>query len=123
MTGSLAPASCAGVHTLRLRQSSDICGESGMSVAWLTPIGRVGAGGWMQVLPHLVPSSTPLHGCGAWASRKRSAPTGAAANGMPLNTFTPGAVSAPRTEPSAVRTVVPSDEDCASAPDTAASEA
>src|SRR6187455_3467886 len=119
MTGSLSPAVLAGVHTLRLRQSSDIGGESGMSVAWLTPIARVGAGGWMQVLPHLVPSSTPLHGCGACASRKRSAPTGAAANGMPLNTVTPSAAVAPRTEPRAVRTVVPSDGPCAPAPDTA----
>src|SRR6186713_1103126 len=122
MTGSLSPAVLAGVHTLRLRQSSEMAGESGMSVAWLTPIGRVGAGGWTQVLPHLVPSSTPLHGCAGCASRKRSAPTGAAANGMPLNTLTPGAASAPRTEPSAVVTVVPSAGACASAPDTAASE-
>ncbi len=49
-----------------------------MSVAWLTPIARVGAGGWMQVLPHLVPSRTPSHAAGACAGWKRSAPTGAA---------------------------------------------
>src|SRR5215467_14606522 len=104
MTGSLSPALAAGVHTLRLRQSSDIGGESGMSVAWLTPIGRVGAGGWMQVLPHLVPSRIPVHGCGGCASRKRKLPTGAAANGMPRNSDTPG-VAVPRTAPCLVVTI------------------
>src|SRR5690606_13265068 len=100
MTGSFSPEVLAGVHTLRLRQSSDIGGESGMSVAWFGPIARSVAVGWMQVLPHFVPSSTPLHGLGAWASRKRRLPTGAAAKGMPLNKVTPSTLAGPpRTRP------------------------
>src|SRR5690606_37085011 len=105
MTGSFSPEVLAGVHTLRLRQSSDIGGESGMSVAWLGPSARVLAVGWMQVLPHFVPSSTPLHGLGAWASLKRRLPTGAAAKGMPLNRVTPWTLAGPpRTRPCWVRT-------------------
>ena len=43
----------------------------------------------MQTLPNLLASRTPSHfatGCGA---AQRSAPTGGAANGMPLNARTP----------------------------------
>src|SRR6478736_8937525 len=52
-----------------------------------------GPGGWMQTLPYLLASRTPLHfatGCGAV---QRNAPTGGAANGMPLNARMPGADS------------------------------
>src|SRR4051794_10537697 len=52
-----------------------------------------GPDGWMQTLPYLLASRTPLHfatGCGAV---QRNAPIGGAANGMPLNARMPGADS------------------------------
>src|ERR1700749_4526542 len=59
----------------------------------------------MQVLPHLLPSSTPLHVFGGSAGLKRNAPTGGAAKGMPLNTVTPaGSAGAPLTRPCLVFT-------------------
>ncbi len=76
-----------------------------MSVAWFAPIGRPLPDGWMQVSPHLLASRTPVHALGAAAGMKRKSPTGAAANGMPLNTVTPGCSPAvPWTMPCCVLT-------------------
>ncbi len=89
----------------RLRQSSDIFGESGRSVAKLTPRVRVLAVGCMQTSPQWSALSTPVQcatGCGAF---QRSGPTGGAPKGMPRNSVTPGAEPGmPETRPSVVCT-------------------
>src|SRR5215471_18385268 len=89
ITGRFSVADAAPVHTLRYRQSSLVGGEPSM----FAMLSRPWPGGWMQTLPYLLASRTPLHfatGCGAV---QRSAPTGGAANGMPLNARMPGADS------------------------------
>src|SRR5215510_3452463 len=90
MTGILSPAVFAGVHTLRYRQSS------------LIPAGApkifANAASCMQLTANVVACFTPVHdwiGCGAF---HRSAPTGGAANGMPLKEAMP-LVDVPATRP------------------------
>jgi len=102
ITGRRSDADCAAVHTFRYRQSSLAAGESGRSTETFrrpTPFG------WTQTLPNLSVWRTPFHfaiGCGA---RQRSSPTGGAANGMPLNTRTPGAAAdVPESRPASVLT-------------------
>src|SRR5690606_20370978 len=104
MIGSFSPAFLAGVQMLSVRQSSLIPVKLGVSVA---PFGgkRCGAGGCTQTSPNLVASRTPCHDLGSCGCFQRRSPTGAAANGMPLNTVTPGSLpGSPWTRPCCVRT-------------------
>src|SRR5262245_6418987 len=85
MTGSASPGLFAGVHTFRYRQSS------------LTPSGALksfaAAASCMQLKANDDACFTPVHaltGCGAF---QRSAPTGGAAKGMPLNDEMPFATT------------------------------
>src|SRR5215472_12675196 len=83
-----------GVNTLTNRQSSFVLP---------CPLGANTPGGWGHGLPKCVASRMPdqlAAGCGA---RKRSWPTGGAANGIPRNEREP-AFTVPRTRPFAVRT-------------------
>src|ERR1700681_3606082 len=90
MTGSASPPVFAGVHTLRYRQSSLISGGA--------PKIRAKVGSCMQLGPNVDACLTPVHGFTGWGARQRSAPTGGAANGMPLNDTMPFA-STPATRP------------------------
>ena len=79
---SFAPA--AGVHTFKYKQSSLTGGEPSITAMLSRGRSAFRWSGWMQTLPNLLASRTPSHfatGCGGC---QRSAPTGGAANGMPL---------------------------------------
>ena len=82
MTGRFASSS-AGVVTLRVRHcASSHVGGAAPSI-FSSGDGSCGANGLACVA-----SSTPSHGTGGAGGRKRSLPTGGAANGMPRNTLT-----------------------------------
>src|SRR5215831_9579426 len=90
MTGSASLALLAGVQTLRYRQSS------------LTPSGALkilaAAASCMQLRANDEACLTPVHGLTGCGAFQRSAPTGGAANGMPLNDEMPF-VTTPATRP------------------------
>src|SRR5262245_32073215 len=90
MTGSDSLALFAGVQTLRYRQSS------------LTPSGALkifaAAASCMQLRANEEACLTPVHGLTGCGAFQRSAPTGGAANGMPLNDEIPF-VTTPATRP------------------------
>jgi hypothetical protein len=91
-------SSQAGVVTLRERQSSPWAISPAPSIASSPPIT------WSDIAPKVVASRTSDHGSTGWGGLQRSGPTGAAANGMPLNRSTPP-FSAPRTFPDVVVTI------------------
>src|SRR3954466_14598729 len=87
MTGSRSFAAFAGVQTFSERQSSLIEGTCVYGLAACTHPG-----------PKLSACFTPDQGCTRCGAFQRSAPTGGAANGIPLNDTMPCA-SAPATRP------------------------
>src|SRR5687767_3493743 len=80
MTGAFL-TSAAGRHTFTYKQSS----------AGVTPSGAAspGNGSCMQSAPYVAAERTPDHGFTGCGGFQRSSPTGAAANGIPLNATTP----------------------------------
>ena len=87
-------AALAAVHTFRYRQSSLILG-----VAPPLP------GACMHMEPNSSALRMPSQCATGWGARQRRLPSGAAANGMPLNTRTAGfAPGMPETVPLSRRT-------------------
>src|ERR1019366_5043421 len=81
ITGSFFPAEPSGTQTLAYRQSS----------AGVTPNGAAspGNGFCAQSAPYSAAGRTPVHTLAGAGARHRKSPTGAAANGIPLNPTTP----------------------------------
>src|ERR1700761_5934122 len=92
----------AAVQTFKYRQSSliDFSGirYSSVHIRKGTGLFCIGLG------PNCVQSRTPLQGAAGCGARHRNAPTGGAANGIPLNTCTPS-TTAPETNPSSTLTL------------------
>src|SRR3954453_15066203 len=97
ITGRRA-SSVAGVHTLRVRQSS----SWPISSPPMPP--PAGAGGCGAHLPHSSAGRTSLQGVAGWGGRNCNGPTGGAANGIPLKTARPSSTT-PATRPLAVSTI------------------
>src|SRR5438067_12575179 len=94
MTGSLAVADEAAVHTFIYRQSSAVGGGGGAPARPPPPPFC------MQRGPNATAVFTPSHRIGGCGAFQRSGPTGGAANGMPLNTRTAASLpAAPDTMP------------------------
>src|ERR1019366_6309819 len=81
ITASFFPAEPSGTQTLAYRQSS----------AGVTPNGAAspGNGFCAQSAPYSAAGRTPVHAFTGAGARHRKSPTGAAANGIPLNPTTP----------------------------------
>ena len=85
------PVAWAGAYTFTDKQSS--------LIAVLSPTPLISdSRPWTATAPERLASRSPDHGVGGCGGRKRSAPTGASAYGIPFQTRTPSR-STPRTVP------------------------